>query len=246
MSRGWFMFEITLVKASSMHQQTPGIPGVLISADAQEQWRPIPGLDGYEASTLGRIRSLDRVLDLMGRWGAMQRFHHGKILRLKRKSSRGGSTYLFFYVDGGSYHQVNRAVCSAFHGKPPCEKYEAAHLDGKTNNNRPQNLAWKTPAENAADKVRHGTAPIGIRNASARLDDASVVDIIVRYASGEKSHRLAADYCVTSSNINAVIRGETWAHVACTQRAAARAMCQTNILEASGRANAQRRLYAQQ
>lgn len=240
------MSEITLVKASSIHQQTPGIPGVLASAGAQEQWRSIPGLDGYEASTWGRIRSLDRVLDLMGRWGPIQRFHHGKILRLKRRSSKVGPCYLFFYADGGFYHQVSRAVCGAFHGKPPSEKHEAAHLDGKTDNNRPQNLAWKTPVENAADKVRHGTAPIGSRNACARLKDASVVDIIARYAAGEKAHRLAADYCVTPSNINAVIRGDTWAHVACALRPAARAMCRTNMLEASGRANSQRRLNAQQ
>ncbi len=220
-------------------------PGVLVSADDQERWRPIPGLDGYEASTWGRIRSLDRILDLMGRWGPMQRFHHGKILRLKRKSSKGGSTYLCFYADGGSYPQVNRAVCAAFHGKPPSDRHEAAHLDGKVQNNRPENLAWKTPIENAADKVRHGTAPIGTRNACARLNEAIVVDIIARYAAGEKSHRLAVEYHVTASNIHAVIRGDTWAHVASAQREAARAMCRVNMLEASGRANAQRRLHAQ-
>jgi hypothetical protein len=239
------MSEIKLVEASSIRQHTPGIPGVLVSADAQERWRPIPGYDGYEASTWGRIRSLDRVLELMGRWGPMQRFHHGKILRLKRKSSKGGSTYLCFYADGGSYPQVNRAVCAAFHGMPPSDKHEAAHLDGKVQNNRPENLAWKTLIENAADKVRHGTAPIGTRNACARLNEASVVDILARYAAGEKSHRLAVEYQVTPSNINTVIRGKTWVHVASDQREAARAMGRVNMLEASGRANAQRRLYAQ-
>ena len=239
------MSEINLGERKSVRQQTPGIPGVLVSADAHEQWRPIPGLDGYEASTWGRIRSLDRVLELIGRWGPMQRFHHGKILRLKRKTSRGGLTYLCFYADGRSYLQVNRAVCLAFHGKPPSEKHEAAHLDGRTDNNRPVNLAWKTPIENAADKVRHGTAPIGVRNARARLNEASVADIIGRYAAGEKARTLAVEHQVTVSNIQAVIRGDSWAHVASGQRKAARARCRENMLEASERANAQRRLYAQ-
>jgi hypothetical protein len=239
------MSAINLTESQSVRQPTPGIPGVLVSAEAQEQWRPIPELDGYEASTWGRIRSLDRVLELMGRWGPMPRFHHGKILRLKRKTSRGGQTYWCFYADGGSYQQVNRAVCWAFHGKPPSEKHEAAHLDGRADHNRPENLTWKTPTENAADKVRHGTAPIGVRNARARLNEASVADIIGRYAAGEKSKILAVEQQVTVGNIRAVIRGDSWAHVASGQREAARASCRENMLEASGRANAKRRLYAQ-
>jgi hypothetical protein len=175
----------------------------------------------------------------------MQRFHRGKILRLKRKTAGGGKTYLFFYAVGGSYPQVNRAVCWAFHGKPPSRKHEAAHLDGRTDNNRPENLAWKTPTENAADRVRHGTAPIGVRNAQARLNEAIVADIIRRYAAGEKSVNLAIEHHVTASNILAVVRGDTWAHVASSQREAARARCRYNMLEASRRANAQRRLHAQ-
>jgi hypothetical protein len=33
-----------------------------------EEWRPIPGYEGYEASSLGRIRSLDRHLEFAGPW----------------------------------------------------------------------------------------------------------------------------------------------------------------------------------
>lgn len=254
---------------------TPGLPGVAISGDAQarkplsvdcaisaqewvrekktprigqsahEVWRPIPELDGYEASTWGRIRSVDRILELMGRWGPMKRFHRGKILRLKRKPNGCGQTYLCFYAGGGAYPQVNRAVCWAFHGKPPSEKHEAAHLDGRTNNNRPDNLAWKTPTENAADKVRHGTAPIGVKNARARLNEAIVADIIERYAAGEKSVNLAVEHHVSVANIRAVVRGDTWAHVESAQREAAKSRCRQNMLDASMRANAQRRLHAQ-
>lgn len=233
------------IRPHRIRQPTPGTPGVLVSEDIQERWQPIPELDGYEASTWGRIRSIDRVLELMGRWGPMQRFHRGQILRLKRKPARGGRTYFCFCAANRSYQQVNRAVCWAFHGKPPSEKHEAAHLDGRADNNRPENLAWKTPTENAADKVRHGTAPIGVRNARARLNEAIVADIIERYAAGAKSESLAVEHHVSVSNIRAVVRGDTWAHVASGQREAARVRCRANMLEASGRANAQRRLHAQ-
>lgn len=255
--------------------KTPGQPGVLVSAGAQarntfevgcaistqewgqekdmapieqsdhEVWKPIPGLDWYEASTWGRIRSVDRVLEVMGRWGLMKRFYPGKILRPKRKPNGAGLTYLCFYAGGGVELQVNGAVCLTFHGEPPSDKHQAAHLDGRTHNNRPENLAWKTVTENAADKVRHGTAPIGVKNAMARLNEAIVADIIRRYAAGEKSQSLADEYQVSFATVLAVMRGDTWAHVESSQREAAKSRCRENMLEASGRANAQRRLYAQ-
>jgi hypothetical protein len=212
----------------------------------EEAWLPIPGLDGYEASTWGRIRSVDRVLEYTGRWGPVKRFHPGKILRLKAKPNGCGLTYLCFYAGGGVYPAVNRTVCLTFHGHPPSERHEAAHLDGKTHNNRPENLAWKTPAENAADKVRHGTAPIGANNAHARLDETAVATIIDRYAGGEKSCDLAIEYQVAVSNIRAIVRGDTWRHVDTPQRALAKAMCRNNMLDASKRANAKRSAHAAQ
>jgi hypothetical protein len=215
-----------------------------IEQSANEVWRQIPGFDGYEASTWGHIRSVDRTLELVGRWGPMKRFHQGKILRLRPKPNGSGLTYLCFYAGGGSYPQVNRAVCWTFHGRPPSERHEAAHLDGRTENNRPENLAWKTPTENAADKVRHGTAPIGVKNARARLDEAIVADIIDRYAVGEKSLNLAMEHHVTVCNILAVVRGDTWTHVKSWRRESAKSRCRANMLEASRRANAKRAAHA--
>jgi HNH endonuclease len=51
--------------------------------------------------------------------------------------------------------RVHRQVCMAWHGRPPKrgEKgIHASHLDGDATNNRPDNLAWETPKENAARK----------------------------------------------------------------------------------------------
>jgi hypothetical protein len=256
-------------------QTTPGFPGVLVSAVTEttarlstdcvrpvrawvqdkttslpesaepEHWRPIPGYDGYEASTWGRIRSVDRYLEVMGRWGLMRKFYPGKILRLKRKPNGAGLYNLCFYAGSGGDLQVNRAVCLAFHGAPPSDRHQAAHLDGKTANNRPENLAWKTPTENAADKVRHGTAPIGAKNAMARLNEARVADILRRYAAGEKSQCLADEFGVSFATVLAVARGDIWTHVQCAQRESAKRRCRQNMLEASGRANMQRRLHVQ-
>lgn len=243
-AKAWNIVSVDIGYPVSTLSRVKNAKALGIEQSASEIWKPIPGFEGYEASTLGRIRSVDRILELIGRWGPMKRFHQGKILRLKPKPNGYGQNYPCFYAGNGSYLQVNRTVCWTFHGSPPSEKHEAAHLDGRTENNRPENLAWKTPIENAADKVRHGTAPIGVKNARARLDEAVVADIIDRYAVGEKSLNLAIEYHVTASNILAIVRGDTWTHVKSSRRESAKFRCRENMLEASRRANAERAAHA--
>ena len=58
-----------------------------IATGQTEDWRPIPGYDNYEASSLGNIRSLDRYLEFVGRWGPTVRFHRGRVLKPKVKPS---------------------------------------------------------------------------------------------------------------------------------------------------------------
>ena len=47
-------------------------------------------------------------------------------------------------------------VVLAFLGPPPFPGAHAAHFDGDKLNNRLSNLRWASPAENEADKRRHG------------------------------------------------------------------------------------------
>lgn len=182
--------------------------------EGHEEWRAIPDLEFYEASNKGRIRSLDRTLDLVGRWGPMRRFHRGMILRLKPKSNGCGAIYWSFYAgEDGGYWQVNRAVCLAFHGRPPSPKHEAAHLDGNTDNNQTDNLTWATPVENAAHKVKHGTASVGEKNGAAKLTPTVIRQIFSAYCDGTSTKTIAAEHGVTCGNITGILGGKTWAHI---------------------------------
>lgn len=196
-----------------------------------EVWLPIPGLDFYEASSEGRIRSLDRYREFEGRWGWMRRFHRGRILKPKPKPNGWGLVYHCFCTDGDVYWQVNRAVCCAFHGPPPSAVHEAAHLDGDTNNNVPENLLWSTPVENASHKIAHGTVMCGERNHAARLREAAVPRIIERYAAGEKSQLLSIEFGVSVGTILGIVCGRRWRHVECEARAAAKSMARKNMLD---------------
>lgn len=172
-----------------------------------EQWKDIPSLPGYQASTEGRVRSVDRmVTDSRGRTYRVL----GSVRQLT--TSRGG--YLRFNTTRGT-HPVHLAVLEAFVGPRPPGRH-GAHGDGDKTNNRPKNLRWATVAENAADKTRHGTAyrPQGERHPLAKLSDALVLSIRQRCAAGERQGVVARDLGLDARHIGKIARGEAWAHVA--------------------------------
>ena len=119
-----------------------------------EEWRPVVGYEGfYEVSNLGRVRSLDRVID-HGRNGSTNL--RGRILSAsvpdkKHYSSVGLSA-------GGAYRHamVHTLVATAFIGPRPIGM-ECCHNDGDKNNNRADNLRWDTPSANQLDRRKHGT-----------------------------------------------------------------------------------------
>ncbi len=94
----------------------------------QEEWRDIPSLPGYQASSLGRIKGPG-----------------GKIRSLQ---THPRSQYKVFLVS----FQAHRLVCEAFHGKPPFPGAMALHGPDPTKANiQPDNLRWGTAQENSDD-----------------------------------------------------------------------------------------------
>lgn len=115
-----------------------------------EIWRKIPGWENYEASSLGRIRSIDRK-DTIGRRV------RGKV-RALTPNEKG---YLQVQVskDGKKFsRKVHALVCAAFHGARPDGDIVTRHLDGNQLNNVPTNLAWGTRSENNYDRYAHANA----------------------------------------------------------------------------------------
>lgn len=125
-------------------------------ADAeQEEWRPIPSWCGdYEASDLGRIRSVDRVLARAdtGR-GTLYR-KPGRIL--KSGVDPDGHTRVVLCRDQKMFtRKVHRLVLEAFVGPCP-DGMECCHNNGDPADNRLDNLRWDTLSSNAYDRVEHG------------------------------------------------------------------------------------------
>jgi hypothetical protein len=127
--------------------------------EEDEIWRDIDGHSGYQVSSLGRIKSVDRQV-LARRGGTVRTVSLiGKILRPRRLPNG----YLRASLGAGSDEYIHRLVLLAFVGDCPLGM-ECAHDDGDRSNNKLSNLEWKTPSANGLDKRRHGTALFGAKN----------------------------------------------------------------------------------
>jgi hypothetical protein len=113
-----------------------------MSLPTEEQWRPIPGFEGYEVSNLGRIRSY-----LKSPAGRM----------LNPKTDQDGYKHVVLYDRPGrrKEHRVHRLVLTAF-SRPPMPDEVTRHLNGDPSDNRLENLAWGDHSQNMLDRVQHG------------------------------------------------------------------------------------------
>lgn len=89
---------------------------------------------------------------------------------------------------------------------------------------RPDHLFDGTPAANSADMVAKGrqikgsSVPPerrarGSRSAHAKLTEAQVADLLIRYQAGESIPRIAASLGMSRCTIWEIIRGKNWIHV---------------------------------
>lgn len=119
--------------------------------------------------------------------------------------------YAVMRRDGKSI-SVSRSVCRDTHGPAPTDRHEAAHSCGNGAGGciTPMHLSWKTPAENQADKIGHGTSNRGERCAASKLTADDVRRI--RSLEGKMTQQQIADeygvHCVT---IGDIFRRATWA-----------------------------------
>ena len=123
-----------------------------------EEWRPIPGWEGaYEASSFGRVRSVDRTIVVRNPGGVLgPRRFRGRVLRAGRIKN---GYYLVSFTGPGrkrEYRYVHDLVLLAFVGPKPAG-LEVCHNDGTRDNNRLENLRYDTRQANAQDRWKHGT-----------------------------------------------------------------------------------------
>ena len=171
-----------------------------------EEWRSIPGCHGYEASSLGRIRSLDRWVTYKN---GIRHFYKGATLQPVPCRS-----YLVVNLGRARCKRWHVIICTAFHGPKPTPLHQCAHWNGDPHDNRPGNLRWATPKENKADQARHGTHPIGAQHYKARLSEGDVRAIRAMRSSGMILKDIALHFGVSLNHIHRIANNQSWKHLA--------------------------------
>lgn len=156
---------------------------------------PIPGYEGYFAREDGVIFSNRR----------------GALKPLKPHAQRNGPCWRQRVMLGQDVCRlVNRLVCMAFHGEPPTLRHEAAHLNGDSMDNRAENLAWKTSAENAADRIPHGTMIRGSDHGLSKLTEGQVREMRALHGVGWSGKDLCDKYGMSKASVSRIVNGKTW------------------------------------
>ena len=168
-----------------------------------EIWKDIPGYEGrYQASTLGRIRSLDRKVRVVIPNTGKPHFRNykGQVLRPGRYCKSGHLSVVLGHGKAGA--PVHQLVASTFLG--PCPKgCEVLHANGNPTDNRVKNLRYGTRTENIIDVFRCG-------GKWRKLDVEDVRQIRFCLAMGMTYREIASMYSVSISNISAIKNGRTF------------------------------------
>lgn len=99
----------------------------------KEVWKQIPDYKDYEASTLGRIRSL--------------KFNNTRILRMNGIDSKGYKRVNLSENKSQKSFRIGYLVLKTFVGERPREK-EVSHLNSNCLDDRLKNLRYETHQEN--------------------------------------------------------------------------------------------------
>lgn len=176
-----------------------------------EKWKPIKGFEGYyEVSSLGRIRSKDRIVKTRH----SQFMYKGRVL-LARYNEHAKGTYVSLSVKSNIQRFfVHRLVAIAFIPNPE-NKPHVNHLDADRSNNKVSNLEWCTASENLKHCVKLGRhkCPRGEKHPRTKLTECSVNDIMRLIKLGLKNKDIASIYGIKASTVSAIKLGGQWNHV---------------------------------
>ncbi len=159
-----------------------------------ERWAPVRGFDGYEVSTMGRVRSYFRGRKITTT---------PRIIGQKRTAHR---YQIITFLKNGKHHSMtlHTVILEAFVGPRP-QGMVAMHLNDIGHDNRLENLKWGTWSENNRQSACRGE-----QHPCAKLTATQVVEIVREHQSGYGSHRLCRKYGVSKSAIESILHGKTW------------------------------------
>lgn len=174
----------------------------MVDVQSTVRYRPVKGFRRYKVGDDGSAWRVKKD----GIWRKLK----------QTKTATGYVRYGLHQHKKTTYIYGHRLVLEAFVG--PCPPgMECRHLDGDPGNNRLTNLAWGTPKDNAADKVKHGTINVGksynrgTDHPTVVLDEERVRRIRKSLADGTTQAEVARSEGVSYGCIADIRHGRSWA-----------------------------------
>jgi len=174
-----------------------------------EVWKAIPQFEGfYEASNLGRIRSIDKYV--MNH--SVSELRKGIVLA-KVRNPQGYEYVTLSKLGIKKKYTTHRLVALTFIENP--NNYPILnHIDGVKTNNRVGNLEWCTSSHNNKEAFRLGlkvpNVPKGEKHTNAKITELQALDILSKRLRQCEFMRL---YGVSKTIVQSLQYGKTWKHL---------------------------------
>lgn len=183
-------------------------------------WKDIPGYEGrYQASSLGEIRSLDRIGFFRNRWGqTIARRHAGRVLKIKKSVNNSG--YHSNHLGDRNSIMVHRIIAITFLGPPIGDRNHVNHKNFIRTDNRACNLEWISRKENYAHSKKAGRyekslKKLHLKNRGenhklSKLSQKNATKIIERLKGGARPTALSRELGFTYDLVYDIFRKKTW------------------------------------
>ncbi len=117
------------------------------------------------------------------------------------RMDRDGYLRANFYFNKVMYTEhLHKLLCEAMHGPRPTPAHQTAHFpDPFRQNNRRDNLSWKTPLGNAQDRELQGTSAVTAAQAG---------EIKAAYEAGITQQTIGDKYSIGQPHVSLIVRGK--------------------------------------
>jgi predicted XRE-type DNA-binding protein len=181
--------------------------------EQEEIWKDICGHDGYQVSTLGNVRSLDR--EIITKQGNIRKYK-GRVLSLMPDMSNKGNGYLVVNLGRKALTiRVHKLVALTF----LLNEYNLPiinHKNGVKIDNKVSNLEWCSYSHNNKHACITGLhiPPKGEEAYNHKLTNKKVICIKELLSNKSLSQRdIAWMYNVSQRLINKINKGLAWQHI---------------------------------
>lgn len=170
------------------------------SSHSEEIWKDIPGYEGsYQASSLGRIRSLDREVYRNINGEKCLTIYKGRLL----KFGINKNGYHVTYLERSKAITVHNIIGNTFLGYQILKIFK--HKNGNKLDNRITNLECTKKEKQIRNNNNSGES-----NKKSKLTKTEALEIL---KSKEKSKILSSKYKVHMQTINSIRNRTTWKHI---------------------------------